>query len=311
MSSLQNSDKRLNIRRTGTEKPQPIAASKYVPHCESNNGDPTLGNKTMQKVGWLGDFWDRIRMATFDSIIKVTVTTCSLLGLIFSMVYIEKKYDTLLCQQIEIDIQEHFAQSFTTKATLMHLINQSCNRLIGTSLQEIDLYALHHTLKALPFVKNILIFKTWQGNLNFFLETKYFIARSIRRQDGDFYIDKDGACVAMQGLPIFPFILVDGLDNLTGQLDNKIHHKELLRMLNYIHADPFFSYQIATLQVLENHKIILGTQEGKQRIEFGKIEKIEEKFEKLRLFYNQVVPYKGRERYTRINIEFENQLICE
>lgn len=78
-----------------------------------------------------------------------------------------------------------------------------------------------------------------------------------------------------------------------------------------MHRDPFWQRQITSLQVEDNGKIILGTQIGGHQIEFGKAENIEEKFQKLWLFYSQVMPYKGWNAYHLVNLEFKNQLVCQ
>ncbi|MEL6358543.1 MAG: cell division protein FtsQ, partial [Bacteroidota bacterium] len=85
----------------------------------------------------------------------------------------------------------------------------------------------------------------------------------------------------------------------------------LLTLLNYIDQDPLWRAQIAYLHVNEKGKVTMTTQVSKQRIEFGRPEVIDKKFAKLRLFYKQVIPYKGWNTYKRVNLEFDNQIVCE
>jgi cell division protein FtsQ len=52
-------------------------------------------------------------------------------------------------------------------------------------------------------------------------------------------------------------------------------------------------------------------QVGKQYIEFGKAEQIEEKFSKLTIFYQKILPFKGWNTYKRVNLKYFNQIVCE
>ena len=68
---------------------------------------------------------------------------------------------------------------------------------------------------------------------------------------------------------------------------------------------------LGVLTVDRNGYITLYPQVTKQYIEFGKPVSIEEKFLKLKVFYKKILPYKGWNHYTRVNIEFQDQIVCE
>ena len=48
---------------------------------------------------------------------------------------------------------------------------------------------------------------------------------------------------------------------------------------------------------------------GKQVIRFGRIEKVEKKFDNLKLFYDRVMPVVGWNKYRELNIAYTNQVI--
>ncbi|WP_460879634.1 hypothetical protein [Pontibacter rugosus] len=50
---------------------------------------------------------------------------------------------------------------------------------------------------------------------------------------------------------------------------------------------------------------------GDHTIEFGKPVKVEDKFKKLAVLYKEVLPTMGWDRYKRVNVEYEDQIICE
>jgi cell division protein FtsQ len=52
-------------------------------------------------------------------------------------------------------------------------------------------------------------------------------------------------------------------------------------------------------------------QVGKQVIEFGEAKDIEEKFKKINLFYEEILPAKGWNTYSRVNVKYKGQIVCE
>ena len=82
-------------------------------------------------------------------------------------------------------------------------------------------------------------------------------------------------------------------------------------LLGIVRRNLFFCVQVHAIHVLENHQIVLNMRYGPKRIEFGRLENVWEKLEKLKLFYSHIAPNKGWETYQRVNVAFDNQIICQ
>ncbi len=219
----------------------------------------------------------------------------------------------MACKDIEVAIKDYPGQSFITRKDIVDLL-QSTHKIAlrKTPLKNIDAYAIDNQLKSHPLVKNVLVYKTWNGTLKICLETKYFIARMIRLMEPNgrqVYLDEKGNWITLEGLPLLRLLVITGKNIVTEK--KKIDDKGVLRLLHCIYEDAFWRRQITSLQVEDSGKIILGTQISGHQIEFGHPENIQEKLNKLALFYSEVIPYKGWKAYHRVNIAFKGQLICE
>ena len=78
-----------------------------------------------------------------------------------------------------------------------------------------------------------------------------------------------------------------------------------------IDADKFWSAQLAYFDIDKEGKMKIYPQVGKQVIEFGNVENIEERLSKLKIFYKKILPQTGWNKYYRVNLEYHNQIICE
>jgi len=84
-----------------------------------------------------------------------------------------------------------------------------------------------------------------------------------------------------------------------------------MELLAFIAEDEFWEAQIAQLDMNAKGKITFYTQVGGEEVEFGYAENIENKFNKLMIYYKDILPAKGWNTYKRVNLEYENQIVAE
>ena len=87
--------------------------------------------------------------------------------------------------------------------------------------------------------------------------------------------------------------------------------KSLVKLLIEISKDSFLKSQITQIDIRKNRNIYLYPQVGKQVIEFGRCVNIKDKLKRLKIFYKEIIPRKGWNAYKKINLRFDNQIICE
>ena len=141
------------------------------------------------------------------------------------------------------------------------------------------------------------------------------IARIVRNDGPDGYIAEDGTIMPVSEKFTSRVVLVSGgyVPQLLKQ--NNMHEKEetqkILDLINTIRQDEFWSAQIAQLDIDSKTRITIFPQVGDERIEFGKPENTEVKFKKLMIFYKEILPRTGWNKYNRVNLEYEGQIVTE
>ena len=85
---------------------------------------------------------------------------------------------------------------------------------------------------------------------------------------------------------------------------NNMHEKEetqtVMELINTIREDEFWNAQIAQMDIEVKRRITIFPQVGDERIEFGKPENVEVKFKKLMIFYKEILPRTGWNKYNRV-----------
>ena len=96
----------------------------------------------------------------------------------------------------------------------------------------------------------------------------------------------------------------------TGNIDRKLAKKEILELANIIQEDNFWDCQIEQINVTASREIQLIPRVGDHIVLLGKGENLEEKLTRLKQFYKRILGKVGWDRYSMINLEFDNQIIC-
>jgi cell division protein FtsQ len=84
----------------------------------------------------------------------------------------------------------------------------------------------------------------------------------------------------------------------------------LFKIATYVDKDAFWKAQIEQIFVTAESEYLLIPKIGDHTIVFGTAENMEEKFEKLLLFYKEGLSRVGWEQYKSINVKFKNQVVC-
>ena len=154
-------------------------------------------------------------------------------------------------------------------------------------------------------------------NVNWVLGAKVSQAQPIGRlmnpRGSDQYIDMTGKLLPMNTdytarVPLISFAEYPQWESNLGENDLG---KQLMEFLIFINKDELWKAQIAQLAVSEENELTLWPQMTKQLILFGPADEIEEKFKKLKLFYKEVLPKKGWNTYSSVNLKYKNQIVCK
>lgn len=234
--------------------------------------------------------------------------------LVVAIVFAELKQQDSMCRNISITISGDKTQKFITREVVLQYI-APCTETTAkhTMLRTIKTHIIGNRLKKNNFVHDGVVYKNWQGDLKIVVLPRRPIARIIHAHQPSYYIDAAGIFLPLSAQYTARVLLVEvaQLRSTTSNLTEQPYGTALLNLLNYIDRDPFWRAQIAYMCVDTKGKVVMHTQVGKQRIEFGSPTAITEKFTKLMLFYKHIIPYKGYNAYKRINLEFNQQIVCE
>jgi cell division protein FtsQ len=226
-----------------------------------------------------------------------------------------KKQGIRACKNINVMINGQVDHFFIEEEDIINIITENGEKFIlETPFEELNLKYLERMVRDNPFVRRADIYKDLKGNLIVEAEQYRPIARMMVNGKPDWYISADGTLFPESSkytarVPLISGPWVDKLLN-AGNPDS-LAFDELYHMLVYINSDDFWRAQITQLEINRMGRIRIFPQVSKQVIEWGNVGDFEDKFNKLRIFYRDILPREGWNKYERVNLAYKNQIICE
>ena len=223
------------------------------------------------------------------------------------------KKDNSVCKGYEIEIIGINNNFFIGKTEILEILEKVAGKQIkGKEINKLNLLEMENQIKKDVWISKATLYFDKNDILMVKVEEKNPIARVFSIQGTSFYIDHSLNMLPLSKkhsarLPVFT--------NFPSAL--KVLSKDDSALLNnikdmslYIQKDPFLMGMIDQVDVIAKNKFELIPKLGDQIILFGDASNIDKKFDKLKLFYKNVISVKGWKKYSKVNLEFDNQIVA-
>ena len=180
-------------------------------------------------------------------------------------------------------------------------IKNSINKYILTSKDSISLSRIEHEIDKNTFIEKSQVYMNIGQELNVEIKQKEPIARVIT-SDSIFYLDKNSNFMSLSKLKSSNVPVVFGF-NENSDL------KYLTEISLIIKNDNFLNKTISQIFIKDDQKIDLKMRGNNTIIEFGNNNRLINKIQNLKAFYNRTISKNEIDKYKKINLRFENQVV--
>ena len=236
-------------------------------------------------------------------VLNITYFILGLSILVFLVVAGSRKRSAVVCQSIQIQVDTNGDLFFVNQEMIVDLLVENQDSVLGKTLEDINIYLLEEFIDEHPNIEKAELYLTLNGKLCVDVKQRKPIARVFEDKQS-YYLDFE----------INPIPLSDNYsarvvqvywDELTSRRKNALRN-----LLECISQDEFLKAQITAIEFDENDEVTMYPRLGDHKIILGKVEDLSRKFIKLKHFYQLGLEKVGWERYSQINLKFENQVVC-
>ena len=191
---------------------------------------------------------------------------------------------------------------FITYEMVNKLLIQNYKELQSQPKENIFLNKLEKTLLSNEMIENAEVFLSIDGQLGAIITQKTPIAR-VNQDEQSYYIDSKGKKMPLSSNYSARVPIVEGITN--GSISNDTY-----TLAKMVYEDDFLKKQIVGIEQLENNEFILKTRIGNQIVELGDLTNIDLKIKKLKAFYQKTMEDKTLDKYKKINLVYNDQVVC-
>lgn len=213
----------------------------------------------------------------------------------------------LTCTGLDICIADSASNSFISTEDVKRYLDSEYGKYLGCRIDSLNLTQIEHILKGKTAVLNSEAFITKDGILNITIQQRKPTVRFIGK-DGGFYADESGETFPLQKTYASYVPVVDGC--IPAETDS-IYIRKVVDLVNFLEGSKKWQNKIVQISADSTGNLTFIPREGDVRFLFGQPEDVEEKMEKMEMYYSHIVPEKGEKTYRSVDLRYDNQIICK
>lgn len=230
----------------------------------------------------------------------------ALLGayMIFGIIFLTgKNDDKRVCQGVELSVRDSVSNEMVTLATVMDMLKDNGMDPVGKPMNKLFLDSMENVLVKHPFIDRAQCFGTSGDYLKVNVTTKVPLVRVRNDRGQDFYVDSHGGILPCRSTAIHVPVA-------TGHIDYAFAGGPLLEVVNAINASRFWKAQIEQINVTDKGFFELVPRVGYHILEIGTAQDVPVKLDRLMNFYEKGLDNVGWNKYSRISVAYQNQVVC-
>jgi len=190
---------------------------------------------------------------------------------------------------------------FITESMVNKLLIQKEEGATKVTKEILDLNRLELALKSDPMVKTAQAYLTVNGEI----KADIIQRKPIARVSGttSYYIDEDGLQMPLSENHTARIPLV------TGFID-KDNLQNVFTIADKIYNDEFLKTHVVEIHQEKSQHIVLKIRVYDFEILIGNLDGLNKKINNLKAFYQKAKKDKSLAKYSKVNLQFENQVVC-
>lgn len=246
----------------------------------------------------------------FKKLLNIAGLLVLILFIVGTLAFTSLEGKDVVCRNIEVDYKTDEPIQIS-KDEIVRLVKATDKEILGKTLNQINTERIENSIEKHDAIINAEVFKviakdtgSYHGVLTVKVEHRKPVVR-VMSNSGSYYLDEYGSKI-----PISTNYTANVLAT-TGFFSEKFAKEELLPFVLFVENDEFWQAQIEQVHVQQNGDVLLTPLVGEHTIEFGTLENYEQKLQKMKAFYKQVLANDNWNKYKTVSLKYNNQVIAK
>lgn len=209
-----------------------------------------------------------------------------------------------MCKNFVVLVKDSLDKKFIQTKDIESLLRKEKLHPVDKPLSSINTLEMEEAIMSNRLVRSVEVYSTQDGSIVASIRQRNPVLRIMSRVEGSYYIDSE-----RERMPISPHYTVY-LPVATGNITEEFAKSELYDFVMFISKSSTWDAWIEQIVVGPNKKVQIVPRAGDFKVMLGTLDDYEEKLNKLKLFIEKGLNTVGWNRYSEINLEYNNQVVC-
>lgn len=267
-----------------------------------------------------------MKKINYKRILIVLAWVSALSGLSVSLAFVSKEQKAVRVKQLNVTVEAGSDNQFIDESGVKDYFKERNDEILNTPLNKIDLYKLEKALNAHPAIENAEVNSSMNGEVSVKVTPRVPIVRVVTNTGESYYIDRQHKLMPLSDNYTARVLIASGNINesyasrYTMTVDEIKAHQvfrevslldDVLEVTEKINGDTLLAQMIHQVFVNKDKELELFPAIGNHRIVLGDTENLDEKLNKLKLFYKQGLSKTNNwSKYSVLNLKYKNLVVC-
>ncbi len=261
-------------------------------------------------------------MKKIKRILRPVGIATAVVGILLALGFVERTADRVPIMDLRVTVDGTEGVHFIDEQAVRREVLDQGITVMGAPTGDVDVTGIEERLRSIPCVAKAEVYHTMDGALHARVQQRIPIVRVFNTDGSSFYIDTEGWVMPINPNYTARVLVVtghlsengaaEGVHSVFGSdsLEEHSLSDDIHRLATFIAADPFWNAMIDQVVVTADNDFELIPRVGAQRVLIGDGSALEQRFNKLRIFYEKGIPRSDWRRYARIDLRYTDQIVC-
>ena len=239
----------------------------------------------------------------------LTAWALVLAGMTTLLVAANRRDHEQVCSKVQIGLRGTGDHFYIDEKDILHQLERQFGKLVDRPVDAIRLSVLEKSLEHNQWIRNAELYFDRENVLHVTVEEREPIARVFNTNGQSYYMDSSGH---QMSLLTGESIRVPVITNVPARLRNAkdtAFFDEVKAVAWYVYQNEFWQAQTGQIDITSDRKFEIIPVVGNHVVRLGDGTNLEDKFNRLLLFYKKVMSKIGFHKYAVVNAEFKGQIV--
>lgn len=205
---------------------------------------------------------------------------------------------------LQINIVDSVSRGFVTSEAIDNELDTLSLRIRTTRRDSINTLAIEQKIMSMDKIESAKCVVLNDGSLRIYVTPLMPVARVFDTKGGDYYINRAGKSMASShryriDVPV-----------IVGDFNPNRQPSVCFPLIDFLREHPDLADLYSTIEIKKNRDIILIPSVKGHVVNLGDCSDLENKFDRLGVFYRKVLPHKGWSYYDTLSVKWRGQVVA-